>query len=300
MPIKNQAITLTYVAWDTAANVGKTGDAANHTIRAVGDGTEFTPGGGTPTVPVQVDSTNLKGVYKIALAASEMNYNCIALGGSSSTAGIVIYPVQIFTDQGTMPTAAPNAAGGFLTVGSGSGQLNPSAGNMGLVPNDSFVIQAGTAQAGAAGSITLASGASATDNLYVGQTVKIISGTGSGQVRVVSGYVGSTKVATVGRVWITNPDNTSLYVVQAIQSPLLDPSLRVSLGTAGLDAITVETGINARQALSPILAAAAGALSGATTSTVAIAAAGNPSTNRISATVDGSGNRTAITLNLPT
>jgi len=40
-------------------------------------------------------------------------------------------------------------------------------------------------------------------------------------------------------------------------------------------------------------------LSGATTSTVAIAAAGSPATGRITASVDGSGNRTAVTLNLP-
>jgi hypothetical protein len=73
----------------------------------------------------------------------------------------------------------------------------------------------------------------------------------------------------------------------------------VQLAANGLDLIVVETGINVRQALAPILAAAAGTLSGATTSTVAIAAAGSPSTTRITASVDGSGNRTAVTLNLP-
>jgi hypothetical protein len=197
-----------------------------------------------------------------------------------------------------MPAVAPNASGGFLTVGSSSGQINPSAGNVGLVPSDSFVIHTGTAQAGAASSVTLASSASATDNLYVGETVKIVSGTGAGQVRVVTAYTGSTKVATVGRAWITNPDNTSLYVVQAIQSPLLDASLRVSLGTAGLDAVTVETGLNARQALSIAAASGAGVLAGATTSTVTIAGAG-VATNRITASVDGSGNRTAVTLAPP-
>jgi hypothetical protein len=73
-----------------------------------------------------------------------------------------------------------------------------------------------------------------------------------------------------------------------------------ALASSGLDAIPVETGINVRQALAPILAAAAGTLTGAAGNTIAIAAALAPATNRITAIVDGAGNRTSITLNLPT
>jgi hypothetical protein len=73
----------------------------------------------------------------------------------------------------------------------------------------------GTAQAGAAGSITLDAGASATDNLYRGLKVTIVSGTGAGQCRLISGYTGSTKVATVAPNWITNPDSTSVFIVGA-------------------------------------------------------------------------------------
>ena len=50
----------------------------------------------------------------------------------------------------------------------------------------------GTAQAGASTTITLATTASATDDLYNAQTVYISSGTGSGQLRTISDYVGST------------------------------------------------------------------------------------------------------------
>jgi hypothetical protein len=71
----------------------------------------------------------------------------------------------------------------------------------------------GTAQAGAAGSITLQSGASATDDTYNGQVVYISSGTGAGQSRAISDYVGSTKVASVITNWATAPDNTSVYEV---------------------------------------------------------------------------------------
>jgi hypothetical protein len=72
-----------------------------------------------------------------------------------------------------------------------------------------------------------------------------------------------------------------------------------SLAAAGLDAIAVETGVNARQALSPILAASAGVLLGSGTGTIVIKG-GNTAVTRVTATVDNAGNRTAISLNIPT
>lgn len=72
---------------------------------------------------------------------------------------------------------------------------------------------AGTAQAGAASTITLASGATATDDTYNGSAITITAGTGAGQTRIVSGYVGSTRVATVAAAWATTPDSTSVYDV---------------------------------------------------------------------------------------
>lgn len=71
-----------------------------------------------------------------------------------------------------------------------------------------------------------------------------------------------------------------------------------ALSAAGLDAVPVETGVNARQALSPILASAAGVISGAGTGTVLVKG-GNVGTTRVTATTDVVGNRTAVTLVLP-
>lgn len=71
-----------------------------------------------------------------------------------------------------------------------------------------------------------------------------------------------------------------------------------SLAASGLDAVPVETGVNARQALSPILAASAGVLSGAGTGTIVIKG-GNVATTRITATTTSEGNRTGVTLSLP-
>lgn len=71
-----------------------------------------------------------------------------------------------------------------------------------------------------------------------------------------------------------------------------------SLAAAGLDAVIVESGINARQGLAGMMAALLGQLSGAATTNVIITNAGGVVT-RVTATVDPDGNRSAVTLNLP-
>lgn len=73
------------------------------------------------------------------------------------------------------------------------------------------VLHTGTATAGAGSTITLAAGASVTNDLYKTMSIVITGGTGSGQSRTVSGYVGATKVATVSVAWVTPPDATSVY-----------------------------------------------------------------------------------------
>ena len=70
----------------------------------------------------------------------------------------------------------------------------------------------GTAQAGADATITLTSSASATNDRYNGFTISITGGTGAGQSRTITDYVGTTKVATVSS-WGVNPDATSVYTI---------------------------------------------------------------------------------------
>lgn len=137
MPAKNASLTLTYTAWDTANNVGKTGDAANHTLKVVVDGTEQA----VAATPAEVDGTNAKGEYKVVLTSANMNGNMVKFCGASSTSGIVIVPVPIFTDGGVLPaSAAPGASGGLptvdgsngvkLSVGTGTGQVNSASGKV--------------------------------------------------------------------------------------------------------------------------------------------------------------------------
>jgi hypothetical protein len=55
----------------------------------------------------------------------------------------------------------------------------------------------GTAQAGGANTITLASGASAVNDFYAGMPIDFTAGTGSGGSGIIVTYNGSTKVATI-------------------------------------------------------------------------------------------------------
>jgi hypothetical protein len=86
--------------------------------------------------------------------------------------------------------------------------------------------------------------------------------------------------------------------VWAVPSRSLTDKADFLLSPSGLDPISIEVGVNARQALSAILASAAGVLSGAETGPITIQG-GNVATTRIAATVDSFGNRSAVTLTLP-
>jgi hypothetical protein len=68
-----------------------------------------------------------------------------------------------------------------------------------------------TAQGGAASSITLASAESSTDDTYNGDFILTVDGTGEGQMRQITDYVGASRAATVDRAWATNPDSTTVY-----------------------------------------------------------------------------------------
>jgi len=55
--------------------------------------------------------------------------------------------------------------------------------------------------------------ASTVDNIYNGSSVYIISGTGSGQLRRITNYVGSTKTLTVNTAFTTTPNTDSRVVI---------------------------------------------------------------------------------------
>jgi hypothetical protein len=90
----------------------------------------------------------------------------------------------------------------------------------------------GEAQAGAAGSITLAATASAINDSYVGSDIFISSGAGVGQVRLITAYVGATRVASISPDWTVTPDATSVYKVLPVGRVIVE-----SVGATGQDNI---------------------------------------------------------------
>lgn len=108
------------------------------------------------------------------------------------------------------------------------------------------ILDAGLAQAGGASTITLRSTSSATDSLYVGATVVIMGGTGAGQERVITAYVGSTKVATLATAWTTQPDSTSVYALLPVGRSITVSNLDktgygvTSVATDAIDAAAVK------------------------------------------------------------
>ena len=78
-----------------------------------------------------------------------------------------------------------------------------------------FVARSNTAQAGAAGTITLDASASATNDFYKGALIFLDGSTGAGQARLCTAYDGTTKVATIVPNWAVNPSVTSTFVILA-------------------------------------------------------------------------------------
>lgn len=91
--------------------------------------------------------------------------------------------------------------------------LDTCTNTFGISPCTAGRKDSGTAQAGGASTITLRAAASAVDGAYVGMTMRITGGTGPGQERKISAYVGATKVATLSAAWGVVPDATSSYDV---------------------------------------------------------------------------------------
>jgi hypothetical protein len=112
----------------------------------------------------------------------------------------------------------------------------------------------------------------------------------AGYAGIIKAYNTATKEATMSPEAEVPPTALDGYIFNGYAAGRLTSD--------GADAVMVEAGVNMRQAMSPILAASAGALSGAGSGTIAIKG-GNSAVTRVTATTDNAGNRTAVTLNLP-
>jgi hypothetical protein len=127
-----------------------------------------------------------------------------------------------------------------------------------------------------------------------------ITGVNVGSV-VTTGFV---EIGLGNYLWTYDqfPDNFGGGVIfSQISGPLLAfTSINpIQISPNGLDQISVENGINLRQAMSVISSVLAGVMNGNGTNNIIINAIQNPGINRVTAQIDQSGNRSVVTLNLP-
>ncbi len=106
----------------------------------------------------------------------------------------------------------------ILTVVVKTSTTNAKTTPMVFYPQTGVLITGGTAQGGTSNTVTLETAASAVDNFYRGMYVAVnIDGTV--EYRIITSYVGATRVATVTPLWVTaDPDNTDNYTVLATEA----------------------------------------------------------------------------------
>lgn len=242
-----------------AVKIGPTGAGTAQTARDVGasvllstgTGTgqlDFTSGvvkaNATQWVSGTIPAVNTTGVPKVDLilgAGATIPSGAIPNAVAGAAGGLFIAGTNAAT---TVTTALTTTFTGNLTgsvasvtgaVGSvGTGGITAATIADGAIDRATFTADTGlltvrsnTAQAGANGTITLDASASAVDSFYVGEAITITGATGIGQTRIITAYVGATKVATVDFNWATNPDNTSTFAILPVSIPKVDSSLQV-------------------------------------------------------------------------
>jgi hypothetical protein len=153
-------------------------------------------------------------------------------------------------------------------------------------------VNEGLVTGGSNNTITLNNLASSIDDTYVGQLVFLFAGTGEDQSRIITAYNGTNKVATLDRIWKTNPvNNETIYAILPIAD--LTTSIDKIDGVANdVWSEIIEGALSSKAFLRIILAAVAGI----TTNDGTRFRDEADTKNRIVAVTDSSKNRTSITL----
>jgi hypothetical protein len=182
-----------------------------------------------------------------------------------------------------LPAVASGAAGAIITSGTGTAQLSTSSGQT--------LVQSGTGT----GQISLSSGRAAANVTYWNGTavpaentagypiVTIKDGTGTGEINTSAGTVSLTDASITGSTFSSGAISSAVLATTAVDEIV-----------AGIKAMIVETN-NSRtlgETLSIILAACAGV----TSSAGSVLKDPSGTSTRITATINGSNERTAMTL----
>jgi hypothetical protein len=139
----------------------------------------------------------------------------------------------------------------YIDGGTGSGQSKYITDYYGTALNYATgtpMYATGNAVSATGTTVVLAVGSSAVNDYYNNNIITIVSGTGSGQIRVITDYVGATRTCTVP-VWSVNPDATSVYKI----GPATTTSFVLEAGSSASDdfyngfQVSITTGVGVGQ-----------------------------------------------------
>jgi len=291
-PIKNQAYRVTFPILDADGDL---------VTGATGLDSEVSKDAGTfaDCTNEATEIATSSGVYYLDLTATEMNADTVAIIVKSSTSGaktttIVLYPITNGLDipvnatylGGTAQTGRDVGASVLLSSGTGTGQLDFTSG----------VVKADVRQFGGTNATT-SGGRPEVNTSHVGGTLQT-AGDLATLITAVDDLVDTEVAAIFNRIGAPVGASISADIASVLAAILVVDDYvdtEIAAMPASVWSYTVEGSYTAVQLLRIALAAMAGKLSGAATTTVSIRDLGDTK-NRIVATVDADGNRSAVTL----
>jgi hypothetical protein len=182
------------------------------------------------SVVVIVDTGDLSQIYVRSIVSQFEQTLTLNASIANSQAGETawIFPASPILQSAAnrvltaVPNAAASASGGLFIAGTNAQTTVTSGFGAGTIARATFAaetglqsIRSGTAQAGSATSITLDASASSVTDFYKHNYVYVTSNAGAGQYRLITGYNGTSKAATIAPAWITGqePANGSTFAI---------------------------------------------------------------------------------------
>ncbi len=200
----------------TASSIGKSlynAFTANTSVFTTAALANAPTGGSAPTaaqVATAVWQDATAGDFTVTSSIGKSLYTSgIAPGSSGGFAKIGSSPFPFLGTQAAAVWDELNTGATHNINNSTGKQLRTLAVNTGVIYTATAPSQAGMTST----QIKLDSGASSSNNVYQWDVISIIGGTNAGDSRIVTAYVGSTKVATINAAWTVQPDATSVFEI---------------------------------------------------------------------------------------
>lgn len=157
----------------------------------------------------ELDSVSSAGLYMVCFPDA-----AFAVGSDQVILNLTNTSDNVFADAQTIDLGVPveiaKAVWNRVLTGA-THNLPDSAGRILRQIKASFVVAEGTAQAGTSTTITLASGEDSNDDIFAGDRIVIVGGTGDKEHGIIKSYDGTTKICTMTQTWVITPDATSEY-----------------------------------------------------------------------------------------